>query len=115
MNIRNKKMLSFICAITILLSSVCTNIGIISSTVYADTVDNSIEQNKILGEEIIKNEQITKEDEKYKSEEKTDENIEEILDIPKSDEYISNEKTEDNKEKEDDEGEHPDENLPGAG
>ncbi len=97
MKIINKKILSFTCAIIILLSSICTNIGIISSTVYADT----IEQNKILDEEIINKEKITKEDEKYKSEEKTDENTEEILDIPKSDEYISNEETEDNKEKED--------------
>lgn len=96
MKIGNKKMLSFICAMIILLSSICTNIGIISSTVYADTVENiSIEQNKILDEEIINNEQITKENENYKSEEKTDQNIEEILDAPKSDEYISDEKSKD--------------------
>ena len=53
MKIRNKKILSLTCAITILLYSVCTNIGIISSTVYADTVENvSIDQNKILEEKI---------------------------------------------------------------
>ena len=77
MKTRNKKMLSFICAMIILLSSMCTNIGIIYSTVYADTVENvSIDQNKILDEEIINNEQITKEVEKSKSEEKQEENFE---------------------------------------
>ena len=51
MKTTNKKMLSFICAMIILLSSICTNIGIISSTVYADTGENVyIEQNKILEE-----------------------------------------------------------------
>lgn len=96
MKTRNKKILSFICVMTILLSSMCTNIGIISSTVYADTVENvSIEQNKILDEEIINNEQITKEDEKTKSEEKQEENFEEILEEPQDDEYISNKEKED--------------------
>lgn len=96
MKIINKKILSFTCAIIILLSSICTNIGIISSTVYADI----IEQNKILDEEIINKEQINKEDEKTKSEEKTDENVEEILDESKDDERTSNEEIQDNKENE---------------
>lgn len=101
MKTTNKKMLSFICAMIILLSSICTNIGIISSTVYADTGENVyIEQNKIL-EEIIDDEQITTEDEKIKSEDKTDEKVEEILDESKDDERTSNEEIQDNKENED--------------
>lgn len=111
MKIRNKKILSLTCAITILLYSVCTNIGIISSTVYADTVENvSIDQNKILEEQITDNEQITKEDEKNKSEEKRDESVEEILDEPKDDKHTSNEANKDRNENKDNENNTLEEN-----
>ncbi len=91
MKTKNKKILSFICAITILLYSVCTNIGIISSTVYADTDENILVEQNEISDEIINNAQIDNEEQNSKGEEKQDEKLEEILDETKDDENISDE------------------------
>ena len=82
---KNKQILSFICAIILLLSNICTNIGIISSTVYAVDEDISIAQNELLEKsEIVPNEENLIENEEEKDE------IKLFEEIQKSDEDIEN-------------------------
>lgn len=92
MKAKTKKFLSFICAIILLLSSTCTNIGMISSAVYAVNEDISISENEFSDKtELISNEDISISENEFPDETeivskeetiiKTDEeNTEEVID-----------------------------------